>query len=47
VRKSPDTGNPDDQFGFAAIMHQMEVVGTGDSLEEAARKIMLKMQQYS
>ena len=42
VRRSPDTSNPDDMFGFAAIMHQMQVVNSGDSLDEAAGKTRLE-----
>lgn len=42
VRRSPDTRNPDDMFGFAAIMHQIEVVNPGDSLNDAASRTRLE-----
>ena len=41
VRRSPDRNNPDDMFGFAAIMHQIQVVNSGDSLDKAAGKTRL------
>ena len=45
VRRSPDRNNPDDMFGFAAIMHQMQVVNSGDSLNAAASKTRLEQSQ--
>ena len=40
VRRSPD-----DMFGFAAIMYQMQVVNSGDSLDAAASKTRLEQSQ--
>ena len=42
LRRSPATNNPDDMFGFATIMHQIEVVDARDSLEVAAGKTRLE-----
>ena len=42
LRRSPATNNPDDMFGFATIMHQIEVVNNRDSLEDAAGKTRLE-----
>ena len=45
LRESPAKGRnsnlPDDMFGWAAIMHQTEVVNSGDNMNEAARKTRL------
>ena len=42
LRRSPATNNPDDMFGFATIMHQIEVVTARDTLSEAAGKTRLE-----
>ena len=41
VRRSMDTSEPGDQFGFSVVMHQMEVVNNGDTRAQAAAKTRL------
>ena len=43
VRRSPATA--DDLFGWAAILHPVEEVDSGDSMDDAARKTRLELKR--
>jgi hypothetical protein len=36
--RSPARGDPEDGFGWAAILHQVEQASSSDSIDEAIRK---------